>query len=451
MALDFLAAGFCALVLFLALAKKVTAPDAFWPGAAGFGLAALLAVGLSAPVALRRRNPLRALAACMAGDVLVLAIAMIAASSQVLPGAAPQVNDRFLASPGFLLPAAYVLHLVAAQYTRRTAVAALAAVLGLLGVQTLIDSLDSLGSVPSAVFIAFVLVIMWMLGYWSAQRRAYATQLQDQAASGAVTEERLRIARELHDVVAHSMTVIAVQAGYGRHVIDGQPAQAAEALTAIQSTSREALTEMRRMLGVLRQSDAEPSRIKNDSDLNGDHLNSASAGRASTDAGHRTVRRRAASGSTGTGAAPLAPAPGLADLGRLAARIGHAGVRVQVEVTGEPAELPPGVDLAAFRIVQEALTNVVKHAGVPDCRVTVGYGQDELFIEVTDDGRGGGVPAAVGGGQLPADGDSGGHGLIGMRERVSLYGGEMTAGPRPERGFRVAARLPWGPTGTDQR
>jgi signal transduction histidine kinase len=445
MVLDFLAAGFCALGMFLALAKIATRPNAFTPGLRGFGLAALLALLLSAPVALRRRGPLRALATSIAAALLVLMAALIAVPSQVIPGASA-TGQAFLAAPVFLLPTVYVLYLVAAQYPRRTAVAALAAVLALIGTETLIGSLQSTGTGPgTAIFTAFTAIIAWMVGYGAAQRRAYAAQLQDQAATGAVTEERLRIARELHDVVAHSMTVIAVQAGYGRHVIDGQPARAAEALGAIQATSREALTEMRRMLGVLRQSDAQPSRIKTDFELNGDRLMPAQAGQASgSDGDGLAGHRPAVNGTARTGAAPLAPAPGLADLDRLVARIGNAGVRVQLEVAGEPAELPPGVDLAAFRIVQEALTNVVKHAGVPDCRVAVRYGPDELFIEVTDDGRGSEVPAAVGGRPGPAAVDGGGHGLIGMRERVSLYGGELTAGPQPGHGFRVAARLPTG-------
>jgi signal transduction histidine kinase len=150
---------------------------------------------------------------------------------------------------------------------------------------------------------------------------------------------------------------------------------------------------------------------------------------------------------TGAGAAPdglrapLAPAPGLADLDRLAGRIAQAGVRVDLEVRGERRDVPAGIDLSAFRIVQEALTNVVKHADASSCKVTVSYLAGALAVEITDEGRGGAVFATAGGVEA-AGGPATGHGLIGMRERVSMYGGELTAGPLPSRGFRVAARLP---------
>jgi signal transduction histidine kinase len=358
------------------------------------------------------------------------------------------------------LPAAYVLYLVAAVSPRRVAEAALGALLALVFISELLVQPSRIPGV--AVPAALIVIITWGFGYAARQRRAYAEQLRDQAATSAVTEERLRIARELHDVVAHSMTVIAVQAGYGHHVIDGQPAQAREALGAIQATSREALADMRRMLGVLRQSGPEPF---------GPEIGSGrgrAAGPAAIPAsgvlpvanGSAETASPAAAASSGE-AAPLAPAPGLADLERLAARIARAGVRVDLQVLGRRRKLPPGVDLAAFRIVQEALTNVVKHADTPSCRVIIGYGLDELSIEITDEGRGSQVPAAAAargpgphspgpGGPDGAGGEemTGGHGLIGMRERVSLYGGELSAAPLPERGFRVAARLPVGDAGS---
>jgi signal transduction histidine kinase len=136
------------------------------------------------------------------------------------------------------------------------------------------------------------------------------------------------------------------------------------------------------------------------------------------------------------------PAPGLGELDRLVARIANAGVWVDLRLQGSRRELPAGIDLSAFRIVQEALTNVIKHAGVSSCQVTVWYGADEVAVEITDAGRGCPVPATAGPGGEAAGEVAGGHGLIGMRERVSMYGGELVTGPLPERGFRVAARLP---------
>jgi len=228
-------------------------------------------------------------------------------------------------------------------------------------------------------------------------RRLYQAQLEeraeilarehDEAAKRAVADERLRIAQELHDVVAHSMGVIAVQAGVGAHVIDSDPAEAKRSLDAISVTSRTTLTEIRRLLGVLRAD----------------------------------------------GDAAYAPAPGLADLPALVADVGSAGVAVDVVVDGTPGDLPPGVDLTAYRIVQEALTNVLKHAGPAHVTVTVGYAPDAVTLEVVDDGRG-----------TNGRDTAGGHGIVGMRERVGVYGGSLEVGPRLGGGFRVAARLPLG-------
>jgi signal transduction histidine kinase len=307
----------------------------------------------------------------------------------------------------------------------------------------------------SLLSVALCMIIVWTVGYTVRQRRRYAVRLQEEAASKAVAEERLRIARELHDVVAHSMSVIAVQAGYGQYVIDTQPADARSALGAIQVTSREALDEMRRMLGALRQA------------VEGDQQHDGPAVEA-----------------------PLLPAPGLADLDRLLSRTASAGVRVGVKRLGQPVELPASIDLSAYRIIQEALTNVVKHAHSNSCQVLIGYGQDELLVEITDNGAG--LPALAGagaravhnghnghngsaaafdrgslqagaldGGSFEAGGfetrgfetggfevrgfagdGGGGHGIIGMRERVSLLGGVFSAGPLPGYGFRVSARIP---------
>jgi len=442
-ALDVLAAVVITLILTASLVQRITQRyDVFRPWPSSLLVAFALAVAMSVPVGLRRRRPLAAFGLAAAAATLVVVLV-------------PTADAPYL-----YLPAAYVLYLVAAGSARRTAQAALGALLALVFVSEL---LVRPARIPGeAVPAALIVIITWGLGYAVRQRRAYAEQLRDQAATSAVTEERLRIARELHDVVAHSMTVIAVQAGYGHHVIGAQPAQAREALGAIQATSREALADMRRMLGVLRQSGPEPFGPEIGSGRN------RAAGPAAIPApgmlpavhGRAETAGPAAAASSGA-AAPLAPAPGLADLKRLAARIARAGVRVDLQVRGRRRELPPGIDLAAFRIVQEALTNVVKHADTPSCRVIVSYGTDELSIEVTDEGRGSLVPAAAvargpgprspgPGGPGVARGEevTGGHGLIGMRERVSLYGGQLSAAPLPESGFRVAARLPTGEAGS---
>ena len=226
------------------------------------------------------------------------------------------------------------------------------------------------------------------------EERAQALEREkEEGARLAVADERLHIARELHDVVAHSMGVIAVQASVGEHVIDENPAEAKRALEAIAGISRSTLTEIRRMLGVLRESDDD------------------------------------------AGATPAyAPAPGLGDLDRLAREIDGAGVPVTVSYDGRRVELPRGVDLTAYRIVQEALTNVMKHAGPASANVCVRYQPGELELEIVDDGRG------VNG---RADARTG-HGLLGMRERVAVYGGTLDAGPKSGGGFRVAVRLPYG-------
>ena len=254
---------------------------------------------------------------------------------------------------------------------------------------------------PTVVSNALFIAAAWLLGHFVGVRRLYVLQLEERTAEleqareelarRAVTEERLRLARELHDVVAHAMSVIAVQSGVGAHVADTQPKEAAKALGAIEATSRAALEELRRLLGVLRQED-EPR---------GD----------------------------------LAPVPGLADLDSLLAEVAKAGLAVKLQVNGTRPPLPAGVDLSAYRIVQEALTNVVKHAGSARAQVMVGYGDQDVTVEVTDDGRG--AVTSAGDGRVGT-----GHGLIGMRERVQAFGGDLEVGPRPGGGFRVAARLP---------
>jgi signal transduction histidine kinase len=430
-ALDYVAGGVFGLILFLTVRRGVVAaiegpygavpyrPLALtWPLAIFLVLLAVVAVGM------RRRRPALMLGVLLAGSVVVTALT------------GPE-NGALT----YFLPVAYVLYLVAATYERRqAAVRVLVAVFATLAADGVILRLTGGYSVVDGglVSAALCVSIAWFTGYTVRQRRRYALGLQDEAASKAVAEERLRIARELHDVVAHSMSVIAVQAGYGQYVIDTQPAGARNALGAIQATSREALDEMRRMLGALRQADE-------------------------TDQREVTARRAAdADAGADAGGVPLLPAPGLADLDRLISRTASAGVQVDVTRFGRPREVPASIDLSAYRIVQEALTNVVKHARTSSCRVLIGYGQDELILEVTDNGAG--LPAMAGagasqhgsgmaladGGPALADGavlppvsiGGSGHGIIGMRERVSLLGGEFSAGPLPGYGFQVSAHIP---------
>ncbi|MEV7009156.1 sensor histidine kinase [Streptosporangium sp. NPDC051022] len=289
------------------------------------------------------------------------------------------------------LAADVALYFVAATRPRRTGVAAVAMALTVLAGYLAARLLSGWSIGTSAeLAVALTAVIAWLGGDSAHRAREYAERLTAQATAQAVTDERLRIARELHDMVAHSIGVIALQAGAARRVIDTQPVRAREALGEIETVGRETLSGLRRTLGVLRR--AEPGR----------------QGRGGV----------------------LDPGLGLADVDRLAATTTEAGLRVDVRWLGEPRALPAEIDTSAYRIVQEALTNVMRHAGSPSCRVSIGYRREELSIEVVDGGDG----------RTGAAGS--GYGLAGMRERVGLLGGEFSAAPRPEGGFRVAVRLP---------
>jgi signal transduction histidine kinase len=203
-------------------------------------------------------------------------------------------------------------------------------------------------------------------------------------AGRAVEEERARITRELHDVLAHSVSVMTVQASAVRRLLKPEQEREREALLTVEETGRQALAEMRRLLGIMR-SDAEP--------------------------------------------AARAPQPGLGTLPALVEQVRQSGLPVELTIEGDPVELPAGVDLSAYRIVQEALTNTLRHAGEAHAWVAVRYGGEDVEIEVANDGS-------------SDNGDGAGHGLVGMRERVALCGGVLTAGPREGGGFRIAARLP---------
>jgi len=395
-ALDCAVGGFVAITGAAVAARNL-------PGGPRLSLLLLLAVAIFVPVALRRRAPVAAYCG------LVILGVLTAALGPALPTLV-------------FLGAAFVLYTVTVESRRRSGLAALVLLLAIMAFTVVggggIGGRQHVGP-GDLVPVALASVIAWMTGYSVRQRRLYVVTLQHQAANSAVAEERLRIARELHDVVAHSMSVIAVQAGYGQYVIDVSPDGAKEALGAIQATSRDALDEMRRMLGVLRQQDTGPVQ--------------AGPVQAGT-----PLAGTAQAGARLAAAAPLAPAPGLAGLDRLVARTCGAGVRVTVELSGQPRPAPAGVDLSAYRIIQEALTNVVRHAGTGAvCVVNLCYTDADLVIRVTDDG---GLPAGLGTAGISAAGT--GHGIIGMRERVHLCGGTFDAGPRPGVGFEVTAALP---------
>jgi signal transduction histidine kinase len=269
-----------------------------------------------------------------------------------------------------------------------------------LGVLTLAVALISI-QLPDAFFSTFLFIMLifggpWLLAFVLGTRTQQTRELRERAeraerererlASEAVAEERARIARELHDVVAHSVSVMVVQAAGVRRLLKSEQEREREALLVVERIGREALTEMRRMLGVLR-----------------------------------------ASGDV----AALAPQPGMEHIDKLVEQARRAGMTVELEVVGEPVQLPTGLDLSAYRIVQDGLTNVLKHGEEAKARVRVRYRADEIELEVVDESET--ATSAV---------TDDGHGLAGMRERVAVYGGEFEAGPREEGGFRVLARLP---------
>ncbi|MBO1418762.1 sensor histidine kinase [Streptomyces sp. FH025] len=292
--------------------------------------------------------------------------------------------------PGSLLAVDVALFLITAARPRRSSRGAFALVMAFLVLHIGLVHGDTVGiftgtHIGSADGAALLALVAWLAGRSVRQNREHAETLSSRAAAEAVTAERLRIAREMHDTVAHSIGIVALQAGAARRVIDRRPERAKQALGEIESAGRETLAALRRMLVVLREAEGEPS----------------------------------------------ATAPqGLGDLDRLAETTTAAGVRVVVRREGTPGPLPPEIDLSAFRIIQESVTNVVRHAQVRDCRVTVHRTAGELTVEVTDRGRGHGTAPGSG------------FGLAGLRERVALLHGEFEAGPRPDGGFRVAARLP---------
>ena len=345
--------------------------DAFSTAERAVAAAAGLVFTIS--LAWRRRAPLAVLALALATSVLANVVAVL--DEATTPAIA----------------------LVVAVYSVGAHTNGLRAAVGGLGAAALIAvNVAEQFSLGDLLLIAMILGGAWLAGRAIRYRREREHVLErltvdlererEEKARAAVAEERVRIARELHDIVAHAISVIVLQARGGRRSLATDPTETHEALDTIEATGSEALAEMRRLLGMLRSHDEEIA---------------------------------------------LAPQPSLRYLDALAAQVREAGLPVDLSVEGEPTELPPGVDLSAYRIVQEALTNALKHAGPATARVVVRYRENDLELEIADTGAGAGA----------SDGGEG-HGLAGMRERVSLYGGRIEAGPRDGGGFAVRARLP---------
>ena len=340
-------------------------------GAAALG-APILALG-TVPLAWRRRWP--------------IAVAGLAGASLLL-GAAASIGTESLAQLIAILVAVYS---VGALIEMRRAVAVL-----LYAYACAVASVIAAGHDASdLVFAALVVAAPWAMGRVVRRLERRTGHLEDRAerlaeerdqrAREAASAERSRIARELHDIVAHSVSVMVAQAGGAEELLESSPERAREALRSVRETGQQALVEMRRMVGLLR--------------LEGD-------------------------------GGELAPQPRLTQLEELVAQARAAGLPTELRVEGPARTLPPGVDLSAFRILQEALTNARKHAGEATARVTVRWTDDALELEVVDDGSG------------TSNNGDGGHGLVGMRERAALFGGEVRAGPEPSGGFAVRVRLP---------
>jgi signal transduction histidine kinase len=340
------------------------------------------------PLAIRRDRPLPVLFIITCGLAMVVVIGQNSADTPIV---------------------ALPVYTVAARYERRVSVIALCAVglafLAALGIGEILRYASSTAMADQVSSNVVVAVAAWFVGDSVRARRTYVTGLSRQAeerqrremesAQRSVAEERLQIARELHDIVAHSLSVIAIQSSVGGHVLDMQPEEARKALAAVETTSRSALEELRRVVGVLRRDDpAEPS---------------------------------------------LVPTPGLADIDQLLGQYRAGGLAVTYRLCGSVVPVSPSLDLSVYRIVQEALTNVTKHAGTAQATVEISFDDEEVVINVVDEGalhRNGAVLSPDLG-----DGSRAHHGIIGMRERTAMFGGSFTAGPRPAGGFEVLARL----------
>jgi signal transduction histidine kinase len=339
-----------------------------------FDLLAILAITL--PLFVRRRFPF--------GAPVTVGLAVAAASF---------VDGRII--PNGLVTILVSISAFVLMGTLRDRMQAVAGLAVGLGVTAIVAHNDPEGSIGNFVFTSLVFSVAWTIGFAlsrkfheadeARERAARAEREREERARLAVSDERARIARELHDVVGHSVSVMTVQASAARRLLRPHQEKEREALLVVEQTGREALAEMRRMVGVLRRPEEAPA---------------------------------------------LAPQPSLQHLDKLVQQAREAGLPVELRIEGTPEQLPTGVDLTAYRLVQEGLTNALKHARAHQAEVLVRYGDGHVELAVSDDGPGGG------------DGDKGGHGLVGMRERVSVYGGEFEAGPRAGGGYRLRARLP---------
>jgi signal transduction histidine kinase len=327
------------------------------------------ALALFVPLARRVRLPL----------TLIALVAVVGVVGQWLP-------KRVLDVEAFGLILLLTVYNGAAHTSGRRAWAAGSAT-AMLTITVLLTDPDG-PSFGGIVFFAMLFGAPWLAGYIVQRRRLGEARMRRErdAAEAAIVEERGRIARELHDVVAHAISVIVLQARGGRRLLDSEPDETRGALDTIEHTGQQALAEMRRLVGLLRE---------------------------------------------GENGLALAPHPTLSQLQLLVEQVRAAGLPVELSIEGNPVDLPPGVDLSAYRIVQESLTNALKHAGPARARVSLRYGSGRLDIEVADDGAG------------LESGDAGGQGLVGMRERVSVYGGELDAGPQADGGYAVRVRLPY--------
>ncbi len=337
-----------------------------WAQAAGYGVAALALVG-------RRARPL--------------------ASTLVVAGALTLEFAIFGSPEGFGVFALPLVsaYTVAAAEERRRALTGLGAIVTMGLAWVLLDpvTVGRLGYLQGLVWLS-PWVVAWLLGAYLRTRRLYVQGLlreREERAAAAVADERGRIARELHDVIGHSVSVMTVQASAVRRLMRPDQTKEREALETVEATGREALTEMRRMVGVLRSGDDVPD---------------------------------------------LSPPPTIAQLDQLVRRFERTGLEITLDVRGDSVALPPGIDLTAYRLVQEALTNTLRHAQATRAIVEVSFSETAIELSVRDDGRG------------PDDGTQPGSGLIGMRERVAVYGGVLVAGAADGGGYELTAHLPLG-------